>query len=469
MRLHNFVVVCSRRLLCDCIIFARGRRRRAHHRRSSRGSGAQGQPAPALRREARPGSSHDQALSVGARLLPGVHLSEECQHWDCPFAIDFMTFVGGCQTNPMQFVVRKQRHQQLRRGDQPAARRPLAHRLRLRGAALERQGERRRRQGVAGGGDARRCARRTCSTSRRARSSRSRRPRWASSPSRSRSPRRASRRASSPTPTSCACRWRRPTRASSRSRRTPRAWWRTTNLVDAIGLRRRRRRGVRRADARCSSMSAQPMPDLGAATSTAERKRPEVAQADASALAAGRYVERARYLSLLPEVDAEGGYVRTDGQLFAPPNQCFVGVKATWAIWEWGATLLPGARGAAPGRRVADRSREPEAAGRRRGAATPPRRPRPPASPSTWRAAGDRQSAQEAYRVDAGAGAGRLGDDHRPARRAVGVPHGAPEPGARAVRARHPARRARPRHGRLTHHRPCPLFKPAPHLIRPRP
>jgi len=42
----------------------------------------------------------------------------------------------------------------------------------------------------------------------------------------------------------------------------------------------------------------------------------------------------------LPEVDAEGGYVRTDGQLFAPPNQWFVGVRATWNIWEWGASFF---------------------------------------------------------------------------------------------------------------------------------
>jgi len=40
------------------------------------------------------------------------------------------------------------------------------------------------------------------------------------------------------------------------------------------------------------------------------------------------------------DVDAEGGYVRTDGQLFAPPNQWFVGVRASWNIWEWGASFF---------------------------------------------------------------------------------------------------------------------------------
>jgi outer membrane protein len=54
--------------------------------------------------------------------------------------------------------------------------------------------------------------------------------------------------------------------------------------------------------------------------------------------AAGK-TKTARWLSLLPEVDAEGGYLRIDGQLFAPPNQWYVGVRANWAIWEWGASF----------------------------------------------------------------------------------------------------------------------------------
>ena len=46
---------------------------------------------------------------------------------------------------------------------------------------------------------------------------------------------------------------------------------------------------------------------------------------------------RARLFSLLPEIDAEAAYVRIDGQVFAPKNSEYIGVKAQWAVWEWGA------------------------------------------------------------------------------------------------------------------------------------
>ena len=47
---------------------------------------------------------------------------------------------------------------------------------------------------------------------------------------------------------------------------------------------------------------------------------------------------RAQTYALLPEVIAEAAYLRVDGQVFAPKNSAYVGVKAQWAIWEWGAT-----------------------------------------------------------------------------------------------------------------------------------
>src|ERR1700733_1610764 len=50
------------------------------------------------------------------------------------------------------------------------------------------------------------------------------------------------------------------------------------------------------------------------------------------------HTEKAHLFSLLPEVDAEAAYLRTDGSPFNPPNAGFVGVKATWAIFEWGAS-----------------------------------------------------------------------------------------------------------------------------------
>jgi outer membrane protein TolC len=66
--------------------------------------------------------------------------------------------------------------------------------------------------------------------------------------------------------------------------------------------------------------------------------RPEMAQARLAAEAADHRA-RARLYGLLPEVSVEGAYTRIDGQAFAPKNAAFVGVKAEWPIWEWGASF----------------------------------------------------------------------------------------------------------------------------------
>jgi outer membrane protein len=110
------------------------------------------------------------------------------------------------------------------------------------------------------------------------------------------------------------------------------------NLLDALGMRPSDPVEFTEPTT-LLQLSEQPLPDLAGATSHAEAKRPEIAQADFGRRSAD-HTRTARYLSLLPEVDAEGAYVRTDGQLFAPGNQWFVGVRANWAIWEWGATFF---------------------------------------------------------------------------------------------------------------------------------
>jgi outer membrane protein len=74
-----------------------------------------------------------------------------------------------------------------------------------------------------------------------------------------------------------------------------------------------------------------------ASAAVALARRPEVAQATLAAEAA-QHQARARSYALLPEVDLEAAYLRVDGQVFAPKNSGFVGVKASWPIWEWGAT-----------------------------------------------------------------------------------------------------------------------------------
>jgi outer membrane protein TolC len=74
-----------------------------------------------------------------------------------------------------------------------------------------------------------------------------------------------------------------------------------------------------------------------ASPETAQARRPEVAQASFGAEAA-QHEARARGFAMLPEVGLEGAYLRVDGQVFAPKNSAFVGIKAEWPIWEWGAS-----------------------------------------------------------------------------------------------------------------------------------
>ncbi len=80
------------------------------------------------------------------------------------------------------------------------------------------------------------------------------------------------------------------------------------------------------------------LPTARDAIDSAATHRPEVAQARLVEESADHH-RRSRWLALLPDVDFEGAYVRTDGQVFAPTDSAFVGVRASWAIWEWGATF----------------------------------------------------------------------------------------------------------------------------------
>jgi outer membrane protein len=71
----------------------------------------------------------------------------------------------------------------------------------------------------------------------------------------------------------------------------------------------------------------------------ARARRPELAQQAHLVLAADRQTS-SRAFALLPDLDLEGAYLRADGQPFSPKNSAYVGLKASWAIWEWGATNL---------------------------------------------------------------------------------------------------------------------------------
>lgn len=45
-------------------------------------------------------------------------------------------------------------------------------------------------------------------------------------------------------------------------------------------------------------------------------------------------------------MNLEGGYLHVSGQIFAPVDSAFIGVKAEWLVWDWGAKYF-GSRAAA--------------------------------------------------------------------------------------------------------------------------
>ncbi|MGO8969395.1 MAG: TolC family protein [Myxococcaceae bacterium] len=65
-------------------------------------------------------------------------------------------------------------------------------------------------------------------------------------------------------------------------------------------------------------------------------QRPEVAKAQAQALAA-QDNGKAQYAALLPELNLQGAYQWTKGQLFFPENEAFIGFLVNWPFWTWGA------------------------------------------------------------------------------------------------------------------------------------
>jgi outer membrane protein TolC len=82
-------------------------------------------------------------------------------------------------------------------------------------------------------------------------------------------------------------------------------------------------------------VAAAPLPARNEAVGAALR-RPEIKRAQLT-LRSAKADARARSLSLLPEVDLDGAYQRNDGMaLSGPTNSWYVGVKAQWAIWQWG-------------------------------------------------------------------------------------------------------------------------------------
>ncbi len=76
--------------------------------------------------------------------------------------------------------------------------------------------------------------------------------------------------------------------------------------------------------------------DLAPLVAKALRDRSEIRSATLSAKAANA-TSRSRSYDLLPDVDLEAGYMHMTGQAFVKKDSAFIGLKAAWQIWDWGA------------------------------------------------------------------------------------------------------------------------------------
>jgi outer membrane protein TolC len=79
------------------------------------------------------------------------------------------------------------------------------------------------------------------------------------------------------------------------------------------------------------------VPAYAGARSLSLSRRPVLIQGQHLAAAADRQ-KRASLLALLPDINLEGAYVHLDGQALAPQDSAYIGIKAQWTFWEWGAT-----------------------------------------------------------------------------------------------------------------------------------
>lgn len=106
-------------------------------------------------------------------------------------------------------------------------------------------------------------------------------------------------------------------------------------LQEAIGMPLEG--GVTLAEPTVLEAVGQAPPALQPAVEQALAQRPELEGARLQAGAAHAHA-RAKAFSLLPEVNLEAGYSHVHGQSFAPENSGFVGLKVDWPIFEWGAS-----------------------------------------------------------------------------------------------------------------------------------
>jgi outer membrane protein len=109
------------------------------------------------------------------------------------------------------------------------------------------------------------------------------------------------------------------------------------SLLGAIGLPQSDTRTVFVEPATLLERGRALPPSLVDAERQADKERPELKEKRLQ-IDVAHHTEKARVFSLLPEVDLEAAYLRTDGSIFNPPNAGYVGVRANWAIFEWGSS-----------------------------------------------------------------------------------------------------------------------------------
>jgi outer membrane protein TolC len=88
------------------------------------------------------------------------------------------------------------------------------------------------------------------------------------------------------------------------------------------------------AELEAESAPLAPLPD---ALVRAEKHRPELEAMRLQARAATQR-SRSRFFQLLPEINLEAAYANVQGQAFAPKDSAYVGLRADWNVWEWGAS-----------------------------------------------------------------------------------------------------------------------------------
>jgi outer membrane protein TolC len=135
---------------------------------------------------------------------------------------------------------------------------------------------------------------------------------------------------------------------------------------------------------------------LSEALESAMARRPEIMAVSLQAQAASQHT-RAKLLELLPELNLEAAYIHVHGEVLAPADSTYVGIKAEWLAWEWGAKYYEG-RNAAD--QAAAARAELDGLRRRVGAEVAARRAQADAALSAVDVARSViDSAEEAYRV----------------------------------------------------------------------